>query len=249
MSSSLYIDATPDEVKNAKYIHSTMQGLHLLTCKNSPNGEKTQIMLEELKELYGTAFTTTIINLKALEQKTEWFLRLNPNGRIPTLVDNSQSPPYTVMESAAQILYLSEVYDKNFELSFKDSFERYDAYQWLLFWNGTGSSVQQWAYFSFVAEERNPGAIERFEKEAERIFGVLEIHLSGKFSGESRDYLAGKGRGKYSIADIGTWATIKEIATTPLKAKLDECTHLSKYIERIAQRPACQRGIGKSNAA
>ena len=94
MSSSLYIDATPDEVRNAKVrklhrtlvrvlkiiTHSTVQGLHLLTTKNTPNGQKTQIMLEELKELYGTAFTTTLVNLKAGEQKTEWFLRLNPNG-------------------------------------------------------------------------------------------------------------------------------------------------------------------------
>ena len=96
MSSSLYIDATPDEVKNAKVrksetpqnfgqssenynTHSTVQGLHLLT-NNTPNGQRTQIMLEELKELYGTAFTTTLVNLKAGEQKTEWFLRLNPNG-------------------------------------------------------------------------------------------------------------------------------------------------------------------------
>lgn len=170
-----------------------MQGLHLLT-RNTPNGQRAQIMLEELKELYGTSFTTTIINLKAREQKEEWFLRMNPNGPllhysfpeilpgnpffsffllerfltmrgdstivgcIPTLVDNSQSPPYTVMESAAQILYLSEVYDKNTEFSFKDPIERYDAYQWLLFWHGSGApSVFQWAYFSFIAQERNAG--------------------------------------------------------------------------------------------
>ena len=58
---------------------STVQGLHLLTM-NTSNGQKAQIMLEELKELYGTAFTTTIINLRAGEQKEEWFLRINPNG-------------------------------------------------------------------------------------------------------------------------------------------------------------------------
>lgn len=64
------------------------------------------------------------------------------------------------MESAAQILYLSEVYDKNSEFSFKDPIERYDAYQWLLFWHGSGApSVFQWAYFSFIAKERNPGTI------------------------------------------------------------------------------------------
>lgn len=79
-------------------------------------------------------------------------------GSIPTLVDNSQSPPYTVLESAAQILYLSEAYDKNFELSFKDPLERSDSYKWLLFWHGTGSpNVLSWAYFSFISSERNPG--------------------------------------------------------------------------------------------
>lgn len=89
------------------------------------------------------------------------------------------------------------------------------------------------------------GATERFEKETLRSLNVLEAHLSGKFSGESRDYLAGKGRGKYSIADIGTWPWVKEIATSSIKGKLDETPHLAKYIERIAQRPACQRGVGK----
>lgn len=89
------------------------------------------------------------------------------------------------------------------------------------------------------------GATERFEKEALRSLDVLEAQLSGKYSGESRDYLAGKGRGKYSIADVGTWPWVKEIATTSMKGKLDERPHLTKYIERIAQRPACQRGIGK----
>lgn len=79
-------------------------------------------------------------------------------GTVPTLVDNKQSPPYTMNESAAQILYLSEAYDKNFELSFKDPFERYEAYQWLLFWHGSGApNVQNWAHFSFISPERNPG--------------------------------------------------------------------------------------------
>lgn len=75
---------------------------------------------------------------------------------------------------------------------------------------------------------------------------MLETHLSGKYRGESRDYLAGKGRGKYSIADVVTWPMIKEIAKTSLKEKLDENPHLAKYIERIAQRPACQRGVGEA---
>lgn len=81
-------------------------------------------------------------------------------GCIPTLVDNNQSPPYTVIESAAQILYLSEVYDKNFELSFKDPLERFDSYKWLLFWHGSGApNVQNWAFFSSSSSERNSGML------------------------------------------------------------------------------------------
>jgi glutathione S-transferase len=72
MAPQLYIDETPDEVKNAK-------GLHLLTM-NTPNGQPIQILLEELKEAYGTEWTTTVIDIMTNEQKKEWFLRLNPNG-------------------------------------------------------------------------------------------------------------------------------------------------------------------------
>jgi len=72
MSSNLYIDQTPDEVKNAK-------GLHLLTM-STPNGQPIQILLEELKDAYGTEWTTTLIDIMTNEQKEEWFLRLNPNG-------------------------------------------------------------------------------------------------------------------------------------------------------------------------
>ena len=94
MADKLYIDSTPDDVKNAK-------SLHLIT-QSTPNGQAVQILLEELKDAYGTEWTTTLINIGTNVQKEEWFLRLNPNGRIPTLVDNSQSPPFPVHETSAQ---------------------------------------------------------------------------------------------------------------------------------------------------
>lgn len=79
------------------------------------------------------------------------------------------------------------------------------------------------------------------------MLGVLEIHLSGKYTNEPRDYLAGNGKGKYSIADIGTWPWIKEIKSETWQAEfeLGSFPHVLKYIDRIAERPAVQRGIGK----
>ena len=102
---SLYGDDTPDSVKNAK-------GLHLVT-QSTPNGQKVQIMLEELAILYGTTWDFTLINIATNEQKKDWFLRLDPNGRIPILIDNTISPPFPVMETSAELMYLQNKYDKN----------------------------------------------------------------------------------------------------------------------------------------
>src|SRR2546421_2009411 len=126
MAEHLYIAETPDEVKNAK-------GLHLIT-QSTPNGQKVQIMLEELAETYGTQWTTTLINISTNEQKKEWFLRLNPNGRIPVLVDNTKSPPFPVMETSAELLYLLKFADKDDKFGFKDELERSECLQWLFFW-------------------------------------------------------------------------------------------------------------------
>jgi len=102
---SLYGDDTPDSVKNSK-------GLHLVT-QSTPNGQKVQIMLEELALLYGNTWDTTLINISTNEQKKDWFLRLDPNGRIPIIIDNTVSPPFPVMETSAELLYLVNKYDKN----------------------------------------------------------------------------------------------------------------------------------------
>lgn len=90
--------------------------------------------------------------------------------------------------------------------------------------------------------------ISRFQQEGLRIIEVTEIQLSGKYTNEPREYLAGNGKGKYSIADIGAWAYIKELKHIPELGTSEEqqarFPHLLKYIDRIAQRPAIQRGIG-----
>jgi glutathione S-transferase len=88
-------------------------------------------------------------------------------------------------------------------------------------------------------------AIERFRKETFRVFGVLEIRLSGKYTGEPRDYLVGSGKGKYSIADIGAWTWVKNWKRSGYTDEdMSEFPHLIKWIGRVAARPAVQRGIG-----
>lgn len=240
MSHNLYTDETPADVKNAK-------GLHLIT-QNTPNGQAVQIFLEELKDAYGTEWTTTIIDISTNEQKKDWFLRLDPNGRIPVLVDNSQSPPFTVHETSAELFYLLKFADKQDKFGFSDDLERNQALQWTFFWHGSGAPYQgQVNHFSRAAPEKIPYAITRFRNETLRVFGVLEIHLSGKYTGEPREYLAGKGKGKYSVADVKTWPWVKNWERSGFtKEEVEPFPHLLKWIDRIAERPAVQRGIGET---
>jgi glutathione S-transferase len=89
-------------------------------------------------------------------------------------------------------------------------------------------------------------AINRFHNETLRVYGVLEIRLSGKFTGEPRDYLAGAGKGKYSVADIGTWTWVKGWEFSGFThEEMKEFPHLMNWIARIAERPAVKRGIGE----
>lgn len=114
-----------------------------------------QILLEELALVYGTEWTTSVINIGTNEQKKEWFLRLNPNGRIPVIVDNTQSPPFPVMETSAELLYLLKFADKEDRFGFKDELERNQCLQWLFFWHGSGAPYQgQVNHFVRAAPEK-----------------------------------------------------------------------------------------------
>ena len=135
-------------------------------------------MLEELADVYGTTWDTSFMyvsnplsescyqpanktflhsNISTNEQKKEWFLRLNPNGRIPVLIDNHQSPPFPVMETSAELLYLLKFADKDDVFGFKDELERSEALQWLFFWHGSGAPYQgQTNHFNKFAKEKIP---------------------------------------------------------------------------------------------
>ncbi|KAH9844505.1 Disulfide-bond oxidoreductase [Teratosphaeria destructans] len=245
MPFELYTSETPADVKNAK-------GLHLLTM-STPNGQAVQIFLEELKDKYGIEWTTTLINIMTNEQKKDWFLRIDPNGRIPVLVDNQETGydgrnPFTVHETSAELFYLLKKYDREDAFGFKDDLERNQALQWTFFWHGSGAPYQgQVNHFTRAAPEKIEYAIDRFKNETLRVFGVLEIHLSGKYADEPREYLAGKGKGKYSVADMKSWPWVKNWERSGFtQEQMEEFPHVLKWVDRVGKRPAVQRGVGEA---
>jgi len=231
-----YLPETPNEIKNAK-------GIHLIT-QSTPNGQNVQIFLEELAAKYGTTWTQTIINIDTNVQKTDWFLNINPNGRIPVIVDNDVSPPFGVHETSAELIYLANKFDKDHEFTFTDPLEDAEVTTWLFFWHGSGAPyVGNTGYFTRAAT-KSQFAIDRFKNESLRVFGVLEIRLSGKYTGEPREYLAGKGKGKYTIADIKAWSWMKNWGYFWTEEERAEFPHIKAWIDRIAARPAVQAGTG-----
>ncbi|KAI4174441.1 MAG: hypothetical protein LQ346_008236, partial [Caloplaca aetnensis] len=250
MSASLYTSETPTSVKEAT-------GLHLIT-QSTPNGQKVQILLEELKDVYNnTAWTTTLIDIRSNVQKSDWFLRLNPNGRIPVLVDNTQTPAFPVMETSAELLYLVDVADRDKVFGFTDELERSQCLQWLFFWHGGGAPNQgQLNFFSIFAKEEVPYAITRFRTETLRHFSVLELHLSGHHHHHHtnspspplppRHYLAGANQGKYSVADMAAWPWVKGWAFAGFSAEeMQQFPNLMAWVARIAARPAVMRALGE----
>jgi glutathione S-transferase len=160
------------------------------------------------------------------------------------LIDNTQSPAFPVMETSAELLYLLK-YDKDYQFSFKDELEQSEVVQWLFFWHGSGAPYQGNLGFFRRAAEQSAFAIDRFRKETYRVFGVLEIQLSGKYTGEPKEYLAGNGKGKYTVADIGTYGWVKNWQLSGYTVdEFKAFPYLLQWIERIEKRPAVERGTG-----
>ncbi len=190
----------------------------------TPNGYKASIALEEL----GLPYTVHAINLGELEQKQEWFLELNPNGRIPVIVDR-ETDDFAVFESGAILLYLAE---KTGRLSPSDTKARSQVIQWLMFqMGGIGPMQGQANVFARYAPEPIPYAIERYQKETRRLYEVLNRRLTG------RDYLVGD----YSIADIASFTWVRAHDWSGIS--LDGLDDLRRWLERIEERPAVQRGL------
>jgi glutathione S-transferase len=190
----------------------------------TPNGWKVSILLEEL----GLPYTVHALRLQDLEQKQEGFLRINPNGRIPAIVDR-EAGDFPVFESGAILIYLAE--KTGSALLPADAKGRSRVLQWLMFqMGGVGPMQGQANVFFRYAPEKIPFAIERYQKETRRLYEVLDRRL-----GEA-EYLAGD----YSIADIATWpwVSIHEWAGV----SVDGLANLQRWLGAVGARPAVQRG-------
>ncbi|MCX5738695.1 MAG: glutathione S-transferase N-terminal domain-containing protein, partial [Proteobacteria bacterium] len=189
----------------------------------TPNGWKASIALEELAMPY----EVKALRLDQLDQKQDAFLRINPNGRIPAIVDRDAGD-FAVFESGAILLYLAE---KAGKLIPSDVKGRSRVVQWLMFqMGGVGPMQGQANVFFRYAPEKIPFAIERYQKETRRLYEVMDRRL-----GEA-EYLARD----YSIADIATWpwVSIHEWAGV----SVDGLGHLQRWLEAVGARPAVQRG-------
>jgi GST-like protein len=190
----------------------------------TPNGHKASIMLEEL----GVPYKVIPVNLMAGEQKKPDYVKLNPNGRIPTLVDHDNDG-FAVFESGAILIYLAEKHGRLLPVDVKG---RSRVIQWLMFqMSGIGPMQGQANVFFRYLPEKIQVAIDRYQHETRRLYEVLETRLEG------RDYLCDE----YSIADIAnfTWVNIHAWAGVEIKS----LPRLSAWRERIRERPAVQRGL------
>jgi GST-like protein len=190
----------------------------------TPNGWKASIMLEEL----GIPYTVHPIQLQAMEQKQDWYLQLNPNGRIPTIVDRDNGD-FAVFESGAILVYLAE---KTGRFMPSDPKGRSTVIQWLMFqMGGVGPMQGQANVFFRYAPEKIPFAIERYQSETRRLYEVLDRRLA------DHEYLAGE----YSIADIATWPWVSIHFWAGVE--VEGLPHLQRWIEAVRARPAVQAGI------
>jgi GST-like protein len=196
--------------------------IELLTAA-TPNGWKVSVALEEL----GLPYEVRPISLGRNEQKEEWFLKLNPNGRIPVIIDHDNDG-FVVFESGAILLYLAE---KTGKLLPSEPKARSQVLQWLMFqMGGVGPMMGQANVFYRYAPEKIEYAIQRYQRESRRLFEVLERGLEG------REYLVGD----YSIADIANWCWVHTHEWAGVS--VDGLPNLQRWMAAIAARPAVQRG-------
>ena len=187
----------------------------------TPNGYKVSIMLEELKLKY----KVHKIDLGKQTQKEEWFLKLNPNGRIPVLKDNENNK--VIFESGAILYYLAIKYNKFF---FKE--KRIEIMQWLMFqMSGIGPMQGQANVFFRYMDEKIPVAISRYQNECRRLYEVLDKQL------QDNEWICGE----YSIADIATWPWIKIYFWAGID--ISNLDNLSRWMKQMQRRKACRAGI------
>ncbi len=189
----------------------------------TPNGWKASVTLEEL----GTPYETKVINLMEQEQKQDWFLRINPNGRIPAIVDRDEDD-LPVFESGAVMVYLAE---KAGKLLPTDRRGRARVMSWLMFqMGGIGPMMGQANVFSRYFPEKIQPAIDRYQNESRRLFEVLDRQL-----GES-EWLADD----YSIADIANFCWVRTYKWSGVS--VDGLDNLRRWMDAMSARPGVVAG-------
>ncbi|KAK3710963.1 Glutathione S-transferase 2 [Vermiconidia calcicola] len=203
-----------------------------LYSDGTPNGHKISCTLEEL----GVKYTAHHIDISKNTQKEEWFFFINPNGRIPAIVDKTSGKPKRVFEGASIQLYLCEKYDKEHRISFPyDSDEYWEMVEWMVWMqSGIGPMQGQANHFYRYAPEKIDYAIKRYHTETKRLYQVLNDRLASQPS----SWIVG---GKFTIADLCcfswvNWAEWAGVETKPFP-------ELQKWLETIQQRPAIDRGV------
>lgn len=203
----------------------------------TPNGHKVSILLEELSLPY----RLHLVDLTRNEQFTPEFLTINPNGKIPAIVDpdGPGGRPITVWESGAILIYLAE--RTGSDLLPRAGAERYATLQWLMFQvAGVGPMMGQAGHFTLYATERVPYGIGRYVKESRRLLGVMERQLA------AHPWLAGE---RYSIADIATFPWTNSALRIPglaaASGELDDWPNVVRWRRALLGRPAVQRGLDK----
>lgn len=200
----------------------------------TPNGHKITMFLEEAE----LSYELHPVNIGAGAQFEPEFLKISPNNRMPAIVDQAPSdggPPLSVFESGAILIYLA---DKTGLLLPKDLRGRTATLEWLT-WQvaGLGPMAGQNHHFSRYAPEKLPYAIERYERETNRLYGVLERRLA------QHRFVAGD---SYSIADIAIYPWI--VPWERQGQKLSDTPHLEHWFQQVAARPATQRAYARGTA-
>ena len=190
----------------------------------TPNGWKASICLEEL----ALPYRVHPINILQGEQRKPDYLKINPNGRIPAIVD-TEADNFAVFESGAILIYLAE---KTGRLMPTDTKGRSRVLQWLMFqMGGIGPMMGQANVFFRYSPEKIQPVIDRYQNECRRLFEVLNTRLAGS------EWLAGE----YSIADIANWAWVRTYKWSGVS--MDGLEHLQRWNDAMYLRPACKKGI------
>lgn len=194
----------------------------------TPNGHKVHIMLEET----GLPWEVVPVNIRAGEQFQPEFLAVSPNNRIPAILDTDgpDGEPLALFESGAILVYLAS---KSGRFLPKSDAAKFTTLQWLMFqMGGVGPMLGQAHHFLIYAPEKIPYAMDRYAKEANRLYGVMNRRLA-----ESKFIACDE----YTIADMAIFPWLRSYKNQGVD--MDEYPHVKKWFDGIAARPAVQRGV------